>query len=132
MSLAVANGLEIPYIGNLELDVELCGKLLPVCGIGFASYHRRIVKGFPKLAAPLQKLVAELAGLKPNRADQTGHWMEGCCHRFEALKTRLTTAPVLAYAGFTLPFILEVDTSYVGLGDVLSQEQDGKLTRAVV
>ena len=57
----------------------------------------------------------------------SGRWTEECRHSFEALKTRFTTAPVLAYADFTLPFILEVDTSHGGLGAVLSQEQDGKV-----
>lgn len=33
LQLRAANGLAIPYIGCLELDVELCGKLLPACGI---------------------------------------------------------------------------------------------------
>ena len=33
LQLRAANGLAIPYIGYLELDVELCGKRLPGCGI---------------------------------------------------------------------------------------------------
>lgn len=40
---------------------------------------------------------------------------------------RLTTAPVLAYANFSLPFILEVDACQNGLRAVLSQEQEGKV-----
>ncbi|XDV48223.1 hypothetical protein PO909_017673 [Leuciscus waleckii] len=43
------------------------------------------------------------------------------------LKRKFTTAPVLAYADFSLPFILEVDASHGGLGAVLSQEQQGKV-----
>lgn len=39
---------------------------------------------------------------------------------------RRKTAKVLAYADFSLPFILEVDASYGGLGAMLSQEQSGK------
>lgn len=34
---------------------------------------------------------------------------------------------MLAYANFSLPFILEVDASLSGLGAVLSQEQEGKV-----
>ena len=40
-----------------------------------------------------------------------------------ALKSALTTTPVLGYADFSLPFQLEVDASFSGLGAILSQEQ---------
>lgn len=33
LQLQAANGLAIPYIGYLELEVELCGKLMPQCGV---------------------------------------------------------------------------------------------------
>ncbi|KAK7881610.1 hypothetical protein WMY93_030019 [Mugilogobius chulae] len=33
LQLKAANGLEIPYIGYLELTVELCGKVMPHCGV---------------------------------------------------------------------------------------------------
>lgn len=45
----------------------------------------------------------------------------------QALKQRLVSAPTLAFADFNLPFILEVDASHIGLGAVLSQEQQGKI-----
>lgn len=96
--------------------------------LGFASYYRRFVEGFAKLAAPLHKLVAELAGGKTKKRREVsfnGAWDEICQDSFEALKRKLTSAPVLAYADFTLPFILEVDASFSGLGAVLSQEQGG-------
>ena len=38
----------------------------------------------------------------------------------------MTTAPVLGYADYTKPFILETDASHDGLSAILSQEQDGK------
>ena len=43
------------------------------------------------------------------------------------LKQRLTSPPVLAHPGFSLPFILDTDASSSGLGAVLSQKHaDGK------
>lgn len=51
-------------------------------------------------------------------------WTSECEEIFEALKLRLTTAPVLAYADFAQPFILETDASHSGLGAVLSQETE--------
>lgn len=96
--------------------------------LGFASYYRRFVEGFAKLASPLHKLVASLAGSKSKRGSGQAMdvaWTPECEHSFEQLKTKLVSAPVLAYADFSRPFILEVDASYSGLGAVLSQEHDG-------
>ena len=33
LQLRAANGLAIPYIGYLELEIELCGKLMSQCGV---------------------------------------------------------------------------------------------------
>lgn len=54
-------------------------------------------------------------------------WNEACEHAFESITHHLIAAPVLAYANFTKPFVLEVDASHGGLGAVHSQEHDGKL-----
>uniref|UniRef100_A0A665U756 Gypsy retrotransposon integrase-like protein 1 n=1 Tax=Echeneis naucrates TaxID=173247 RepID=A0A665U756_ECHNA len=98
--------------------------------LGFASYYRRFVEGFAKLAAPLHRAVAESGRAQAGKRSERGAikcWTGECQQSFEALKTKLTTAPVLAYADFSLPFILEVDASHGGLGAVLSQEQAGKV-----
>ncbi len=42
---------------------------------------------------------------------------------FDRLVELLTSAPVLAYADFTKPFILHTDASQDGLGAVLYQDQ---------
>ena len=98
--------------------------------LGFASYYRRFVDGFAKLAAPLHRLVAEQRGTKARKKSEQSFvaaWTEECEQSFEGLKGKLVNAPVLAYANFSLPFILEVDASHSGLGAVLSQEQDGRV-----
>ncbi len=33
LQLRAASGLEIPYIGYVELDIELCGKIIQGCGV---------------------------------------------------------------------------------------------------
>ena len=98
--------------------------------LGFASYYRRFVEGFAKLAAPLHKLVAELGGSRSKKASGRSlqeAWSDECEVSFESLKGKLVSAPVLAYADFSRPFVLEVDASHSGLGAVLSQEQDGRV-----
>ncbi|XP_077378012.1 uncharacterized protein LOC144019084 [Festucalex cinctus] len=95
--------------------------------LGFASYYRRFVQGFAQLAAPLHRLVAELTSKKTRRGSEQAlgaAWTAQCEASFEALKARLVSAPVLTYADFSRPFILEVDASCSGLGAVLSQETD--------
>lgn len=98
--------------------------------LGFASYYRRFVEGFAKFAAPLHRLVAEAGGVKSRgRAGPSfaGGWTLECQQSFETLKGKLTMAPILAYADFSLPFILEVDASLSGLGAVLSQKQGSQV-----
>ena len=99
--------------------------------LGFASYYRRFVEGFSKLAAPLHRLVVEVIGSKhkPKGHDRCSimeKWNEECEQGFQSLKERLVSAPVLGYADFTKPFILEIDASHAGLGAVLSQDQEGQ------
>lgn len=98
--------------------------------LGLASYYRCFIEWFAKLAAPLHRLVTELTSTKsrkPLGKSLLAAWTEECEQSFEGLKSRLVSASVLAYANFSLPFILEVDASYSGLCALLSQEQDGKV-----
>ncbi len=98
--------------------------------LGFASYYRRFVEGFAQLAAPLHRLVAKFAGSKSRKhtVERFGMaWSEQCQQSFDGLRGRLTSSPVLAYADFSRPFVLEVDASHRGLGAVLSQEQGGEV-----
>lgn len=97
--------------------------------LGFASYYRRFVEGFAWLASPLHRLVADVGGTKKSGSGKSfeSGWTEECEQGFQGLKQRLVTAPVLAYADFSVPFMLEIDASHSGLGAVLSQEKEGKV-----
>ena len=83
--------------------------------LGLASYHRFFVRDFAELAQPLYCLT----GKKQFRWEDKEH------KAFEALKTALTTPPVLALPNNTDPFILDVDASDVAIGAELIQIQDG-------
>lgn len=58
--------------------------------------------------------------------DISKSWTDIHNEAFVNLKAALTSAPILAYADFTKPFILETDASHDGLGASLSQEAEGK------
>jgi len=75
--------------------------------LGFASYYRRFVKDFARLAGPLHDLIN-------NHSEE----QEDAFHR---LKSALIGSNVLGFADFQRPFILEVDASHDGLGAILSQ-----------
>lgn len=95
--------------------------------LGFASYYRRFISGFAKLAGPLHDLVSEGSkNTKRKTTNVSSLWGPKHQEAFESLKRALTTAPVLGYADFTKPFILETDASHDGLSAILSQEQEGK------
>uniref|UniRef100_A0A669DMH2 Gypsy retrotransposon integrase-like protein 1 n=1 Tax=Oreochromis niloticus TaxID=8128 RepID=A0A669DMH2_ORENI len=93
--------------------------------LGLAGYYRRFVSGFAKIARPLNTL---LTGVPVNKKTDRRkvQWSPECQTAFEALKAALTQAPVLAYADYSLPFIVYTDASGRGLGAVLAQVQEGQ------
>jgi hypothetical protein len=88
--------------------------------LGFANFYRRFIRGFSSVAAPISALTKKEAapfGWTPD-ADQA----------FRRLKERFSSAPILTVPNPSLPFIVEVDASSVGIGAVLSQRSsDGKV-----
>ncbi|CAJ0940530.1 unnamed protein product [Ranitomeya imitator] len=93
--------------------------------LGLVGYYRRFIKGFTKLAAPLQDaLVGQTK--KPSNRNPPFQWNDEREDSFEQLKKALTGEEVLAYPDYHQPFILYTDASNVGLGAVLSQKQEGR------
>jgi len=84
--------------------------------LGLCNYYRKFVRGFAKIAAPLNQLT---------RKSTPFVWDEHCQTTFDTLKQALTEAPILAYPDITLPFDLYVDASDEGIGMVLGQRQEG-------
>ena len=88
---------------------------------GLASYYRWFIPDFASVAAPLHTLTRENVPFE---------WITDCQAVFDQLKHLLISVPVLPYPQFgpDAEFILETDASGVGLGAVLSQEQeDGQM-----
>jgi hypothetical protein len=81
--------------------------------IGMAGYYRRFIEGFLKIVKPRTALLGNKVEFK---------WTQKCQEAFEALKEKLTTAPVLVLPDVHKPFSVYCDACYTGLGCVLMQE----------
>lgn len=75
--------------------------------LGFANFYRHFIRNFSCVAAPLSRLTSTLFTWTPE-ADLA----------FIQLK-RQFTAPILVQPDPTCQFVVEVDTSYKGVGPVL-------------
>ena len=73
-------------------------------------YYRKFVEGFSRIAAPLTKMT---------RKDVKYDWVDACQKSFEDLKSRLTSAPVLALPNGKDGFVIYSDASRQSLGCVL-------------
>jgi hypothetical protein len=81
--------------------------------IGMDGYYRRFIEGFSKIAKPMTALLGNKVEFK---------WTQKCQEAFEALKEKLTIAPVLVLPDVHKPFSVYCDACYTGLGCVLMQE----------
>ena len=87
--------------------------------LGASGYFRRFIKNYARIAKPLNDLLGcENSKLKQQPVTLGPESLEA----FGKLKLKCITAPVLAFADFNKPFLLETDASGDGLGAVLSQK----------
>ena len=90
---------------------------------GMTSFFRRFIKGYSKIAKPLNDLLeGEASKLKKEELELTPEALQA----FEDLKKKCMMAPVLVFADFKKPFRLETDASGEGLGTILLQESDDR------
>ena len=88
---------------------------------GMTGFFRRFIKGYSKIAKPLNDLLeGEASKLKAEEVELPPDALKA----FEELKMRCMTAPLLVFTDFQKPFRLETDASKEGLGAVLLQESD--------
>jgi hypothetical protein len=81
--------------------------------LGLASYYRKFIKNFAKIAAPLTKLLKKSAG--------TYEWDGECDEVFETLTGILVKAPVLKLPDFDKDFEIHSNASDFAIGGVLVQ-----------
>ena len=87
--------------------------------MGLANYYRKFIKGFAKIAAPLNKHL--------NNTDKVVMLSDDAKKSFVTLKVELTNMEnILSLPNFDIPFILESDTSDDCIGAALMQRIDDK------
>ena len=89
---------------------------------GMASYYRRFIPGFARIARPLTNLMTDKVngGRKGGKVDLT----EGAIRSYEELKKLLTSDPVLILPDFKKKFFIRTDASKYAVGGVLFQLND--------
>ncbi|CAM8997041.1 unnamed protein product [Rhodiola kirilowii] len=86
--------------------------------LGHASFYRRFIKDFSKIAKPLTVLLCH---------DVKFNFDESCFDAFQTLKSALTSTPVVQPPNWELPFELMCDASDFTVGAVLGHRIDKKL-----
>lgn len=88
--------------------------------IGTASWYRRFIPNFSKLATPLNKLTSQGKNAPPF------FWSQEADEAFKKLKECLVSAPILACPDYSKPFCVHTDASDYGIGAVLTQSLDNE------
>jgi hypothetical protein len=82
--------------------------------LGLVGYYRRFIEGFSTIASPMTRLTRKKVKFE---------WSKDCEASFQELKSRLTSAPVLALPKRHEGFVVYSDASSEGLGCVLMQHE---------
>ena len=96
--------------------------------LGFTNHYCRFIKGYAKVANPLNALVS---GENANKKKAAVNWTDECQTVFEKLKNLCTNTPILACANYKKPFQLQTDASDLGLDAVLYQKNDEGQQRVI-
>ena len=112
---------------GIEVDkakIEVIAKLpMPKCVkdirsfLGYASFYRRFIKDFSKIARPLTNLLAKEVSFTFNAE---------CMNSWEKLKKELISAPIISASDWSKPFEIMCDTSDFAIGAVLGHHIDNK------
>src|ERR1044072_4090642 len=86
--------------------------------LGLASYYRKFIEGFARIARPLTKIIGQ---------NQEYKWTDEQEVAFKELKKKLILPLVLKYPNFEEEFILMTDVSKEEIGAILAQkDKEGK------
>lgn len=84
--------------------------------LGHTGWYRELIENYATIAAPITCL---------QRKNTRFIWTKECDEAFEALKTRLSTYPVLRPPKWNVPFHIYCDASAIAVGSILCQAVNG-------
>ncbi|KAI2665823.1 Transposon Tf2-9 polyprotein [Labeo rohita] len=84
--------------------------------LGFLNFYRRFIRNFSSVAAPLTTMVKKVASRLT--------WPQSAIQAFDELRRRFTTAPILHHPNPDRPFVVEVDASSTGVGELSPAERN--------
>ncbi|KAK8769473.1 hypothetical protein V5799_014060 [Amblyomma americanum] len=93
--------------------------------LGVAGYYQRYIPRYSDIAAPLTDALRKTE-------PQTVAWSETKERAFSALKSALTSQPVLRSPDYTKGFVVQCDASERGMGVVLCQRENGEVEHPVL
>ena len=124
---------EVKYLGHVVSKNGLCPDESKVSAVqnfsvpqdrtqlrsflGLIGYYRRFIQDFSMHAEPLYRL---------SKKNVPFAWGDDQEKAFSYMKKALTSAPILQFPDFNLPFYVQSDTSDKGFGAVLGQICNGK------
>ena len=124
---------EVKYLGHVVSKDGLCPDESKVSAVqnfsvpqdltqlrsflGLIGYYRRFIQDFSMHAEPLYRL---------SKKNVPFAWGDDQEKAFSYMKKALTSAPILQFPDFNLPFYVQSDTSDKGFGAVLGQICNGK------
>jgi hypothetical protein len=82
--------------------------------IGCASYYRRFIENFAKVAHPLFQLLTK---------DSDFVWTKDCDAAFTRIKELVCSAPILRGLDWALPFHIHTNASQTTVGAILGQQE---------
>ena len=85
--------------------------------LGVCGFYRKFIQNYSAIAKPLTELTSEHVKFQ---------WSQKCQEAFDTLKAKLTSAPILGFPREKGRYKVQTDACDVGIGCVLSQEQDGR------